>query len=816
MGKQRTYRNCWDASDSDVEAEVEELQPPRKVQIPLSTVDTLDAEQEVQAQVHESLKRCTDEWNASRSKPISGRHKKQLTRSKSISRLLRPRLSKIRSKRSLVQLRRKSSRTQNTADPERLDETKTPSKKRLVNSNEYDVDASDIHPSDVQRMINAIEGMKSPKGRKNVKSIEWIKENPDEHNKGLRLTRYPSPKYEPTLRLYMLTSTGPSDPKGVTACRSTIETLNEIQPAAKPLLLPLSTKTQKHIHTANSANSSLISSIQSSETVKVHYESRNTLPTRSAALEESALGTSRNHDLETLTPAEIEATPSQSVSKAPMQLCNVNIAKVPHAACSNNEMSSGASFIRNDRRVDNRSSSSGISSSKIPAAWGKVVMDTSTSIMCSRPTSCVVGCRDVASTSQKPVAGSINHSITSLNGLDNVSISTSISRDSRFREEMDEQDNISYRQGRGKISACDQYGIGAPTTASGKQEDLSDENQVSQAAGSLKAKQNPPTVTEEKSLLNTTDLVPLPKLKSASLLSFNEPSEEVLKPKIRRPSRSVLLMSYDGKSNTILDKALEISQAERQAMFLPGNKDQAILNPFRERSSSFSRPQAQPPLIESMDPLRLENQESLPKTSPSQASDKSMDRHELLSRVPTSSLGTWSRYPSHTRDQRNGSAGPANGIYPQDFAMENSLRDLAAHVEGGTQDERAAPRKTKNQPKLSRSLIPRSRSLNFMNFFKSYGRIFRSHSTEFNQHGHGHRTSISAGGILEYPELELIAPFYPVFPHQVESTESTPKQRNGNPITRIPQGEERTRVTSLLGATMEARAVSPRALVITF
>lgn len=42
------------------------------------------------------------------------------------------------------------------------------------------------------------------------------------------------------------------------------------------------------------------------------------------------------------------------------------------------------------------------------------------------------------------------------------------------------------------------------------------------------------------------------------------------------------------------------------------------------------------------------------------------------------------------------------------------------------------------------------------NFFKNYAKLFRSQSAEFRRHGHGHRSSIAMGGLLDYPELEIL------------------------------------------------------------
>jgi len=61
--------------------------------------------------------------------------------------------------------------------------------------------------------------------------------------------------------------------------------------------------------------------------------------------------------------------------------------------------------------------------------------------------------------------------------------------------------------------------------------------------------------------------------------------------------------------------------------------------------------------------------------------------------------------------------------------------------------------------------MPKSRSMMFAKeFFKNYARHIRAPNVEFLNHGHGHRTSISTGGKLEYPELEILPPAFAATP----------------------------------------------------
>ncbi|KAK8218492.1 hypothetical protein IWZ01DRAFT_538100 [Phyllosticta capitalensis] len=165
-------------------------------------------------------------------------------------------------------------------------------------------------------------------------------------------------------------------------------------------------------------------------------------------------------------------------------------------------------------------------------------------------------------------------------------------------------------------------------------------------------------------------------------------------------------------------------------------------------------------------------------------------------------LGAWSRYPSHTRDTRNNSAGLADEVRTRDFAYEIQLTEIAESDDGG--DTGACNKKTSRSPKSngggilgaasfkrrgknkSRGGLPKSKSMTFgRSFLKHYIGLFRSQSEEFRRHGHGHRSSIAEGGILEHPELEILPPVWsPVSivlePPPKESAEMGRESRGGD------------------------------------
>jgi len=130
--------------------------------------------------------------------------------------------------------------------------------------------------------------------------------------------------------------------------------------------------------------------------------------------------------------------------------------------------------------------------------------------------------------------------------------------------------------------------------------------------------------------------------------------------------------------------------------------------------------------------------------------------------ILTTDLGAWSRYPSHTRGKRTGSAGAADNIIARDFALELHVQSADASDIDSEADATTSKQFT---VKKRRSNMSKSRSLNLpKEFIKNYARMFKSQSQEFLGHGHGHRTSISAGGLLSHPELEILPDMWAPLP----------------------------------------------------
>ena len=126
-------------------------------------------------------------------------------------------------------------------------------------------------------------------------------------------------------------------------------------------------------------------------------------------------------------------------------------------------------------------------------------------------------------------------------------------------------------------------------------------------------------------------------------------------------------------------------------------------------------------------------------------------------------LGAWSRYPSHTREERTGSAGARDDVKTRDFAYDINPLNIAAESSDNDITDGKSKKRGKKQKRRTGKL-PKSRSMMFGGL-KNYAKMFtRSSSAEFISSGKGHRSSISAGGALKHPELELLPPVFAPMP----------------------------------------------------
>lgn len=114
-------------------------------------------------------------------------------------------------------------------------------------------------------------------------------------------------------------------------------------------------------------------------------------------------------------------------------------------------------------------------------------------------------------------------------------------------------------------------------------------------------------------------------------------------------------------------------------------------------------------------------------------------------------MSIWSRFPSHTRAARNRSAGIGDDVLAHDFVDIGPL--------GKTEGKSPAFGKGKKKGMTVREPLSRDSARNGRRgILGKWKRIYRSSSTDLRKYAlnYGHRSSISVGGTLEYPELECL------------------------------------------------------------
>ncbi|KAL8653637.1 MAG: hypothetical protein Q9210_001975 [Variospora velana] len=98
--------------------------------------------------------------------------------------------------------------------------------------------------------------------------------------------------------------------------------------------------------------------------------------------------------------------------------------------------------------------------------------------------------------------------------------------------------------------------------------------------------------------------------------------------------------------------------------------------------------------------------------------------------ISTRSVDSWTRYPSYTFAERTAIGNDNDNIITRDFAISKSAQRVISKK--------------------------KSRSMTFgRKFLQKVGRLYKTRSSDFRRYNAGHRSSISVGGVLEYPELEI-------------------------------------------------------------
>jgi hypothetical protein len=274
----------------------------------------------------------------------------------------------------------------------------------------------------------------------------------------------------------------------------------------------------------------------------------------------------------------------------------------------------------------------------------------------------------------------------------------------------------------------------------------------------------------------------------------------------RRQSQSMISLQVEQKASEkgngadhVWDQALKAHQEEKASMFLPKNRDLAAhAGPFRERSGSIMTrrnsnkdsapvtpltpggPNASgslfaPSFTPSFAP-RSSIHDELPRPRPVSRHSAMANTNEDTDDRDVSAIfekqddspeivGAWGRYPSHTRDERTNAARRVDRVESRDFALEAAIKfasaqDIAEDMIDPTEripSMPLMPGEKKRKKKVGSGRMVKSNSMTFgKQFLKNYSKIFKSSSTEFRKHGRNHRSSITTGGVLEFPELEVL------------------------------------------------------------
>jgi len=119
-------------------------------------------------------------------------------------------------------------------------------------------------------------------------------------------------------------------------------------------------------------------------------------------------------------------------------------------------------------------------------------------------------------------------------------------------------------------------------------------------------------------------------------------------------------------------------------------------------------------------------------------------------------------------------------VLPRDFALEAAMRFASTKGNEDLIDPTKRrpstpllPGERKKKKRVGSGRVGKSSSMTFgKSLMKNYGKMFKSQSTEFRRHGRGHRSSITSGGILEHPELELLPDVWAGDPNKVKDVEA--------------------------------------------
>lgn len=471
---------------------------------------------------------------------------------------------------------------------------------------------------------------------------------------------------------------------------------------------------------------------------------------------------------------------------------------------------------RQSSRHERHTSSSGFASSRVPSKWGKVltndIREDKSSIYSSRPQSPPDSPLDTFGGSMINLSQTPRHAISTARSsldMDRLRRSTSYPTDN--------DDTPKPAQRHGLTNLRDFTSHSALKRLSNETSGLARNNSVASTKIS-KFREELSASPPKKKLMPSASIIKFftPKrnsmrsrseanIKSGGSVPAVDGSLEVPGPttqRERRQSRSMIsleaeqkALGKDKKASPMWERALQNYQDEKEAMFLPKNKELAThASLFRGRSGSvappktseesnvarklsFSKRYSAPPLeSHSLGTVEFKHSPSLftRRTATVGADPSTLDPNQeaqlrFAQQTDTAdTVGAWGRYPSHSRADRTISAGHLDSVQTRDFALEAAIKFAMGKDDNGNDDEEVDPAtrpitppllpgQKKRKKKVGNTRMAKSHSMTFgKSLLKNYAKIFRSQSIEFHKHGQGHRSSIAAGGTLEYPELEML------------------------------------------------------------
>ncbi|KAF3039169.1 hypothetical protein E8E12_005179 [Didymella heteroderae] len=474
---------------------------------------------------------------------------------------------------------------------------------------------------------------------------------------------------------------------------------------------------------------------------------------------------------------------------------------------------------RQSARHARQTSSSGFASSKVPSRWGKVLTrdqdvrgDTSSSVYSSRPQS--------SPDSFVPSLTSLGRTGVAHDDFSSGPIHWPRAHQSdSFATDNDDTPRAKPRSGPSNLKAVERLTVTSSllaTPASLARKNSVADTKKSKFREEFSPSPPRKRITPSESIMKFLNPKRLSGRSQSEAFLRPEPPiqtgdaafDMLDVPANRERGQSQSMMSLQVEQNALAkdkgvghvwDQALKAHQEEKASMFLPKNRDLAVhASPFRERSGSImSRRSGNEGSVPAI-PLTPEGPNAsgslfAPSTTPSFAPRASVpeepSRPRLVSRRSAVAnanedahdrdvsitfekqgdspeiVGAWGRYPSHTRNERTNSAGKADRVESRDFALEAAIKFASAQdVDGDMIDptERIPSMplvlgEKKRKKKVGSGRMAKSNPVTFgKQFLKNYSKNFKSSSTEFRKHGRNHRSSVTTGGVLEFPELEVL------------------------------------------------------------